>query len=300
MPKNTLSLAGILGLCLAPSIYGQAILFQENFNQYSLGGVPTTTTNEGPWATAALNIGSWSIVQDGPSFFNQGSGNQFLRVTSARDANLVGNFTEPSAVATMSFDFIGRMLPGDTDRWVNVNLRVGGASAIVMSPRMFDNGTTIRRHIRTDAAAATSWPTPNGQTGPVNPSYGANDVPIRFDTVMNNSAAQINYTGPDGNVHLLAAGYASVWLYHYTTETWQHILPEYTFARQAGAVGGLLNNIHFQLDTNTGHFRSFDVDNIFVYENAHFAAIVPEPSTYVLFLGLAVLGVALIARRRRS
>jgi hypothetical protein len=256
---SVLSAIGFGGISLA----AQTILFQETFEYDS--PTPLNEAGGGPWTTASLGGGTWSVMEDVENIFGYGTGNRFLRVQSATNLNLTANF-EGAAVVTASFDFIGRVRPEDGNRWLNANLQVGGARAHATSLRM------LTARIRTEAAGHETWP--EGYSGPYNPSYGENDIPIRFDTLLNNSFSPVEYVGPDGQDYILAAAgatnaYAAVWVYNYNTAEWSNPLPQYVFAPQPGAIEGLVNRLFLQLDSGSGILRSFDIDNIFVFEGAH-------------------------------
>ena len=60
---------------------------------------------------------------------------------------------------------------------------------------------------------------------------------------------------------------ASIWLYHYTGDnagTWDHLIPEYIYARTLTSDGEVLNTLQFFLDSNANP-RSFDLDNVEVF-----------------------------------
>jgi len=284
LPHLFPALAGAALLGTAAAVQGQTILFQETFSNYEPGEAPKNLANGGVWTTASSGVGSVQVVQDTANLFGYGTGHQYLSIESAYSVSLIGYFDNPVAVATVSFDFIGRYNnPPDTTRWVNINTRVDGASAHVTSPRFS-----------------------NGEIRGVGTGQFANNIPLRLDTVVNNSGSSISYTGPDGISRDLANAHASVWLYNYTTDAWSLVSGQYTFGRQAGAdaVGALLNNVQLQIDSGTtaapNQPRSMDIGNITVFDGAIVGAAIPEPSTYALLFGFGVLGMALIVRRRRK
>jgi hypothetical protein len=243
------------------------LLFAEDFSSYQPGLPPTTTADGGLWGTANFlgTTGSWNVMEDAENVFGQGTMNRFFRATSTHNVSLITPaFPLPQDVITFAFDFIGRYPEGDINRWLNVNARSGTLAAHVTSARMA-NAT-----LRTDS----------GLLPVANPSYGGNDVPVRIFTVVNNRADTITYDRPDGlGATNLLTGHASVWLYHYTgdkAETWEHLLPDYVYAR-GGAIseGRVLDTLQFLLDSNAA-WRSFDLDNIQVYGSR-----APLPTVYV-------------------
>lgn len=257
-------------------------LFFENFSGYAVGTPPTTTANGGLWGTAThTGPGLFQVMQDTGDVFGQGTANQFLRLGSTRNLNpglITPAFAVPQEVITFSFDFIGRYPAGDANRWLNVDARAGTAVAQLTSLRMSNH--TIR--------------TATGTT-PANPSYGPNDEPVRIVTVVNNRADTISYDKPDGSgTANLSSAMSALWLYHYSTATWENVFPEYTFTRTLTSTGALMDNIRFFLDSNT-ELRSFDVDNIAVFGSIP----VPEPSAAAL-VGLSLPALVWFVRRRRS
>ena len=250
-------------------------IFLADFQEEEAGQQPRTLADGGVWSgmTSEPAEGTVTVVQDEDNLFGFGTDNRFLRYESVRGFTM--SRTLPGVeVATLSFDYIGRVREIDSNRWLNANLQVGGARASTNSLRMV--GASIRTHPPdgVDHAGNPVWPTPQGYDGPINPSYGANDVPLRFSFITNNSDETITFSAPDGEEYDLSPEHTAVWVYDYNTETWSNPLPEYQFAREAGAVGGLINNLVFQLDTNAP-LRSFDLDNIQVIMGAH----IPEPAT---------------------
>jgi hypothetical protein len=241
-------------------------LFLADFQADPVGERIAATT---VWTTASgPSSGSANVIEDVNNVFGFGNENRFLRVESANSFGLTANF-EPTAIATFNFDFIGRYNPEDGNRWLNVLIRAGGANAHNTSIRMSNN--TIRTdNASTHGTAPGNWPSPQGFET-LNPSYGGNQIPLRLTTLVNNSADTITFTGPDGASYDLSAGWATVWTYNYNTGVWTRTLPEYQYTRQAGAVGGLMDNVHFQMDS--GVLRSLDIDNISVVKGAHFAEL---------------------------
>lgn len=92
-------------------------------------------------------------------------------------------------------------------------------------------------------------------------------------TILNNREGGIIYDRPDGlGTTNLGAGKASVWLSYYGNTQWEHVIPEYIYARTAGfPFGPVVDRIRLYLDSNEV-WRSLDLDNIEVYGSI-------EPST---------------------
>ena len=217
-------------------------LFRANFDADSPGSPPFFNWGSvsGPGEGAAT-----VLVDADNDVFGMGEENRFLRVESAANFGLTAAF-DATEVLTLSFDYIGRVNFGDGNRWLNVEIRQGGTTAHITSIRNLD--ATIR--------------------GVSNePSIGGTDWPVRIDTVMNNSTETIVYDTPGGGTTELGAGMASVWLFHYVTGEWEHLIEEYVNSRSDSMSAGTpLDNVRFNLDS--GAIRSFDLDNVYVFEGA--------------------------------
>lgn len=264
------------------------LLFTDTFRNYEDGAIPPA---EGAKWLQSFHTGSGtagvvSVLPDlSNDYFNYGPGGKYLQLTSANNFTLISQNFSGSEVVTLGFDFMSTVNTGDGSRWLNAQIRSGASRAHITSPRV------PAGHIRTTNPSLDS----QGNEGPVNPVYG-NDIPFRFDTVMNNSASAISYDTPGGGTATLASGFASVWLYNYAADEWTNILPEYTYEKN-NAIGALIDNIYFLVDSNAA-LRSFIMGDIFVFEGASVGAI-PEPSTYALLIGgLALLAAAGLRRRR--
>jgi hypothetical protein len=226
------------------------LYFSEDFSSYAAGTLPTTEDMGGRWGTLSWTgpEGSATVVQDDQNVFGRGTQNQFFRVASTRNLSFQTPTFFPQEVAIFEFDYIGHVLPGDGARWLQASIRTGTGWAHITSARI--SNATIR-------TATTDVPK--------DPSYGGNDKAIRVWTVMNNGLQEITYDRPDGNgTENLPATRASVWLYHYETSTWQHLIPSYVYGRSAALDGMMLDNVRFLLDSDAS-LRSFDIDNVKVY-----------------------------------
>src|SRR5690625_1567540 len=215
-------------------------IFLTDFEEDELDALPNAgwTNLEGPVDGTAL------VVQDSGNVFGGGVDNQFLRVETARDLQFTTEFT-PSAVATLSFDYIGRVNAGDTSRALNLNLRTGSANS-------------TRVHVV--------------QLNPISGlidtiPFGRNDTPYRFDVVVNNSAEMREYERPDnGETTTIESEFVALWRYDYSSQTLD-LLGEYGPRHRGGStnLGDGVMNFSLQLDSNAGFFRSFDMDNIRIF-----------------------------------
>lgn len=226
------------------------LLFSEDFSSYSPGSLPTVEAAGGLWGTVSWTgeNGAVTVVADEQNVFGKGIQNQFFRAASTRNLTLQTPTFFIQDVAIFEFDFIGHVLPGDGARWLQSAIRSGSGWAHITSERI--SNATIR--------TATS-------DVPANPSYGGNDKAIRIWTIMNNRVDEIVYDRPDGSgTETLPAINASVWVYHYETGTWAHLIPKYIYGRSGASDGQTLDNLRFLLDSDAS-LRSFDLDNVKVY-----------------------------------
>jgi hypothetical protein len=170
-----------------------------------------------------------------------------LSNTHNLNPGLITPVFEAQEALIYSFDFIGRINPGDGDRWFNVDARNDSGAAHTTSILM--NNTTFR------TSSGTYY-------------YGWNDTCIRVVTIVNNREGPISYARPDGlGTTNLGAMNASVWLYQYSfgQPVWEHFIPGYIYARTAGfPIGPAMDRVRFFMDS-TAVYRSLDLDNIEVY-----------------------------------
>lgn len=237
---------------LPPVAEDGEILWASDFESDTAGELPS----EGWTPVAAPGEGSTvHVATDTENAFGFGTDNQFLRVDGAFSFTLTTEkFRAPTDVLTLSFDFIGRFKEGD-GRWLNVSPRAGGT----------------RTHV-----TSLAMPTATLRGAPGAPSYGGNDLPVRIETVMNNSEEMITYLGPDGRYRRLESGTASVWAYHHTLEFWEQLADSYNYAREDAGPGQILDNIQFLVDGGSGTLRRFDMDNIVVTNGAHLSDLEGE------------------------
>lgn len=182
-------------------------------------------------------------VDSANNVFRRGADNQYYRAVGVSGYSMNVTF-DPSEVITLSFDYVGRVNPGDANNWININFHHDGAIVHRLSLR--NQAANIR-------ADGVSYP------------YGGNNRIIRFDTVMNNSTDTIEYGTPDGGTKALGPGLASLWLYHYDTAEWQNVVEEYVYAIEGTPVPGTrLSRVEFRPNAP----MSFDLDNVYVFKGA--------------------------------
>lgn len=237
---------------------GDLLFFTDFDEEGQSPDAPALTEEEGgPWSQFGTPAdGTGLVVADTEDAFGRGTGNQFLQITSVRNFNFVARF-HPTDILTFSFDYIGRVNEIDGNRWGNFNIRADRVRAHIVSPRPMSTEFRV--------------------AGP----YPENDVPLRVDTILNNSAETITYDTPDGGTAQLAPTMASMWLYHYTTGQWEQLAAEHRFVRKLGDTefGEILDNIHFQFDSDPDLLRrrSMDLDNIYVFKGAALGALFEAP-----------------------
>jgi hypothetical protein len=282
---NRLSLLAGLGAfaALSASLSAQVLdlsrsIAADDFNAYDPGTRPPAMTN----GTNML----WSpeIVQDTGNLFGTGTDNRFLSVYKTRHINLpffLG--AEATPVIRVSFDIIFRNNPADTFNGTAI-----GTDAQWMGIDFRSQNDANDANVRSQITQFTPF---DGQTrGTVpNVSAGSLNEVIRMDLFLNNTNAPIVHLAPDGVTEVtLQSGMSSIWT------NGSVLVASHNNARTAGTIGHAIHQINFQVDSNLTRIVSFDLDNIEIY------GAIPEPSTYALLFGLAVLGAALVYRRRRS
>jgi MYXO-CTERM domain-containing protein len=264
--------ASLFFSALAAPVFGQTILFQDDFSTTSLGG----TTDK------------WNVYRNSPF-----SATRFIAVT---DTNSEALFGEPNNNYLHLFK--GEASTGSV--WVTASNRLAPGSAIVTVEFDFffpdrtgvftgNPDPRIRLGIN-DPVASNAARVPGeirfGQGGNDGISSVAgvfsSDTTHRIRIVYNHSSSAVEYAGRN----LLSSSY-HVW-----------IDDTFKFASASLSTSGLL-----ALDTpitsiGFGAFTNSDgemfIDNMVVYAGA-----IPEPSTYALGAGILALAGALVWRRRR-
>jgi len=142
------------------------VLWSADFEADVADGAPAANWGD----VSGPDDGEAQVVKDDLNAFGFGTDNQFLRVNQVLS---LGLRSEPlpvtTEVVTFSFDFIGRFKEGD-GRWLQAMIYDANSYAHITSIRTGDE---------------------NIRGAPDNPSYGGNDLPIRMETIFNNSAESI-------------------------------------------------------------------------------------------------------------
>ena len=231
-------------------------IFFADFEGDEVGGLPRQISDGGVWANVSSEPGAGivTVMQDEDNVFGFGTDNQFVRYESMNGFTMDARFPGLE-VATLSFDVITRFHDDDSGRWLNARMRSGNQDAHILSLR---NNT---RRVRGDEEIG-------------DPLYADPELPVRMNLIVNNSTDTITYTGPDGEDHDLSSEYASLWVFHYARQQWQHLISEYQRNSDAPA-GNLIDLLRFQIDSNDP-LRSFDFDNIGVT----IGAAITEPAEF--------------------
>ncbi len=271
MNKKLLITATAAGVFAATSAFSQSILFQDDFSSTGLGG---SEDNWNVYRNSPFDSERLIEVIDtnSESLFGEAN-NNYLRwfMSSASDTSgslwvtASNQFADGgSSVVTVDFDF---HVPTGADDSPRVRLGIDDPIA--------SNNNRVPGQIRFGQGG-------DGAISGVEDVYTP-DTTHGIRIVYNHSSADV--------------AYADRTVFSSSYDVW--IDGAYSFSSNPN-----LDVLNVPLDTQltsigfggfTGDEGEMFIDNMVVYSGA-----IPEPSTYALFGGLAVLGVALIRRRRRS
>ncbi len=192
------------------------------------------------------------IIEDNDNVFGYGTGNRFLRIEDGVGFNLNAQQAIESEVVTLSFDFVDRrtMMPSSGAERLTIQLFAGdGAVSNTRRAHIFSlqNGSEIR-------VGAGSYP---------------DETRLRFDMIMNNSAAEITYETLDGT-KTLGSGLADVWI------DGELAAQDYSFARAPDIGPGPIRSFSFQT-FSTDRF-SLDLNNFTIFSGAHVMETIEAPS----------------------
>ena len=260
------------GTAASQAQFGNIML--ENWDAGPIGDLQTSGYT-GAWDSVGFHP-SWpegsagglngiaEIRTDSDNLFNRGTSNQILLLEEAAGFNF--NFTMPSGieVATLSYEtYVLGFTSGYTDR-LTKRFFVGGDTAINHG---FQNTSDTEFRVRNE-----------------DPDRFDLDTFYHFDVIVNNSPDTITYAGGE----TLDPGLTAVWVNG-------NLSAVYDFGRTGGLGAGELDS--FTMETFSNNPWSAFYDNIAITEGAF---VIPEPSTYALFFGLGVLGLASFLRRHRK
>jgi hypothetical protein len=197
------------------------------------------------------------IVQDTNGWFGLGTTNRFLRIENGIGFGLFALNSISEAVVTMSFDFIDwrTTVTSPGEERLTVQFLAGDGST----------ASSNRAHVLSlrDGAEILQ-----------NAGTYTNNMRLRWDVVVNNSASVISYASPLGT-KTLAPGSADVWVDR------RLAAGDYAFERQASP--GSVRSVTFQT-FGTDRF-SVDIDNFKVLAGAHVSTPPPSPAPPTVFLG---------------
>ncbi|GHB97851.1 hypothetical protein GCM10007047_12200 [Cerasicoccus arenae] len=271
------------GLCLSGTVFGQTILFSENFESQTPGDKPIGTavrpnTNTPVVFTEVVTgvaNGAGGGVGNGVQVFDDGlgSGEAFTF-----ENNFVANTESQQSAVEITFDFAweqdlaisgkyGRFGVGLYDASTAATLNTSGN--IFLELRFGSDGV-----FRVVGSAGSS-----SESLTVGQAYALSLFVNDSDTLS------IDYLAPGGGTVSLASNSFAVYLGN-------------SLVRTDGLVNGALTG-----DSNLGRMGidSFTThDGIdYTFDNYVVSTIVPEPSTYAMIAGVMVLGLVTLIRRRK-
>ncbi|MBA4150500.1 MAG: hypothetical protein H0X66_20505 [Verrucomicrobia bacterium] len=231
-----------IALCaVVPMASAQTILFQDKFENPTAAGLPRTVSAGGVWTTVnnGSNPGAMRILTDTNGWFGPVN-NRFLSIENGVGFQLYATQSLSNEVVTLSFDFVDRRTTTSSAGNERLSIQIwAGDGSTANANRAHVLSLQNGQEIRSNAGTYPHW------------------YRLRWDTVVNNSAATINYISPLGTNSLLS-GRADVWI------NGKLAASNYAFAREAGT--GPIRS--FSIQTFSTDRFSLDLDNVTVYEGA--------------------------------
>lgn len=284
MPQPSLRLIPLLALSLTAA--HAATILTDNFNSYTPG---VLTTGSGVWANPSPgsiddNTSLFTrVVTDTSNRFGQGASNQYLRLAdtsntnNALNYNLAINDTSIGQVGTLSFNFYDPS--GDGAQGNGWLLRIGtgagnGATAFGLFLMNGQLRVATTNNVEPNATAFATY---------------ALDTVHSLTIFFNSSSNAVAY-----GTHSLAANTMDVWLNGSIIAT--------GLARSGGTTGDqTIDSFGFTRKVSATPGADFVgellLDNIAAYWGVETSAI-PEPSSFALLGGVAMMTAAVLRRRR--
>lgn len=270
MKKRTLIATLAAGAMVASPLFSQTTLFQDDFTATGLGG---SGDNWNVYRNSPFDSTRFIEVTntDSGTYFGEANNNylHFYKQETSDSLWVTANnqFSSGSSVVTVEFDFYAPSREGVWEANPDPRVRLGVNDPIA------SNANRVPGELRFGDGGDGAISTVENVFTP--------DTTHRVSFVYNHSSSDVSYEGRS----LLSSSY-DVW-----------IDGAYSFSSAGG-----LSVVGIDLDTELtsigfGGFNGSDgemfIDNMTVSSGA-----IPEPSTYALLGGLAVLGVAVLRRRR--
>ena len=276
MKLNTLvqlSVAGILATASA-----NANIFSENFNAITAG---TAITHSNTNYTDSFNGAgtSQTATADTGGIFGEGTSNIYNRTidtSSSESARINANNLGGGDVATYSWDF-------------NDSSTAGGYAFRLSTANDAQSNFSVQVNFRPGTGNYSIID--NDNTADYSPN-----ITYRIDVVANTGASTINFLDGYGASRSVDADSFSIFLTDIAAQT-QTVVKD-NIAFNGTETGPGFDSIAFQTFNGS---NGIDVawDNVVVQDIASVTAV-PEPSTYAIYAGLAVLGLVVYRRRRRG
>ena len=248
-------------MALATSLLGQAIIFEDDFSVSEANGNPNTAVWRMVGETADKTI---KVTEQGWLHYRKVDADGGLYITAEN------RFSAGHTVITLEFDFLKPSLTSwDAPNGLGPRIRFGQGNPFI-------NANRVANDNRFDQ---------NGQFAGVAGVFETDEWQS-MRIVYNHSTSEVTYVGSSLTV---PAQTYDVWV------NGVRVIAGHTYNTFATGLApdSPLTSIAFGgFNNETGELF---MDNMVVYANA-----IPEPSTYALIGGLAVLGAAIFWRRRRS
>lgn len=288
-PLTSLAALALLALAHLP---GRAVTITEDFNSYTasagdvsgLGAVPGFGTTTGGWLegwrSASTTVSAKAKVLN-TTPVNSG-GNYF---SGTLTANSSGTSLDSIALGK-AYDVAGNSLASVSALYVNFDLRIDSINGSTMRYDVFDNntrGTGVSLASWNFRTVNGFWNTVSGTGSTLTDTTMAftTDTTYSFSIVVNPTNSTWTYTISNGSKSVSSTSALDFRTAGFATDT------------VSGSVGGRWLEVAATETSNVlSQSTTFSLDNISIS-----TAAIPEPSTYALLSGVALLGFVLLGRR---